>query len=491
MIYPDKDKYLKDAAAFTVVPVFAVLPAEFETPLSVYLKSGGTVLLESIERGENVGRYSIVACGRKARLTLRGQRVEIQEDGRTVLDAESADPMSEVRAYFSKLKAPAYEDLPPFFGGAIGYLGYEAVRYFEKVPVAADDAGVPDGILVVPETVLIYDSVKRRLFLVAATMPGAEAAAEYDRAAGLIEAMAARLARPLPPNASPCAAELPKAEALTSRESFLGMVGKAKEEIRKGEIIQVVLSHMFRAPVGVSPFAVYQSLRRVNPSPYLFFLDFGDFSLIGSSPEVMVRVQDREMIIKPIAGTRPRGGSVAEDSRLARELLADAKEKAEHLMLVDLARNDLGRVARAGSVEVTDFMSVEKFSHVMHIVSTVKAEMDAGVDVFDVIRATFPAGTLTGAPKIRAMEIIAGLEACRRGPYGGMVFTLGFNGTLDSCITIRTILVREGAAFIRVGAGIVADSEPASEYAETMNKAGALFAALDDACQGGSRGSAR
>jgi anthranilate synthase component 1 len=277
---------------------------------------------------------------------------------------------------------------------------------------------------------------------------------------------------------------------VTPREKFLENVEKAKREIRRGEIIQVVLSHMFKARIAVPPFAVYQSLRMVNPSPYLFYLDFDDFSLVGSSPEVMVKVQNREMMTKPIAGTRKRGATVAEDSRLTRELLADAKEKAEHLMLVDLARNDLGRVARAGTVDVTDFMSVEKFSHVMHIVSTVKAEMDNGFDVFDVIRATFPAGTLTGAPKIRAMEIISELEEGRRGPYGGMVFYMGFNGNFDSCITIRTILVRGDTAFIRVGAGIVADSVPENEFSETVNKAMALFAALDDASQGGSNGPA-
>jgi len=490
MIYPDKTTYLRDAADFTVIPVFEVLRAEFETPLSVYLKSGGKFLLESVERGENVGRYSIVACGQKARLTLRGSKTEIRENGRTIFDAESAHPMDEVRAYFSKLKAPSYEGLPPFFGGAIGYLGYEAVRYFEKIPVFPDDAGIPDGILVVPEMVLIYDSIKRMLFLVAATMPGSAGAKEYDQAVSLINGMAGRLAGPLPAAVSARPGGKISVEPLTPRETFLENVEKAKNEIRRGEVIQVVLSHMFRARIAVSPFAVYQSLRMVNPSPYLFFLDFDGFSLIGSSPEVMVKVQNREMMTKPIAGTRKRGATVAEDSQLARELLADAKEKAEHLMLVDLARNDLGRIARPGSVDVTDFMSVEKFSHVMHIVSTVKAEMDNGFDVFDVMRATFPAGTLTGAPKIRAMEIISELEASRRGPYGGMVFYMGFNGNFDSCITIRTILVRGETAFIRVGAGIVADSVPENEYSETVNKAMALFAALDDASQGGSYGPA-
>jgi anthranilate synthase component 1 len=489
MIYPDKKVYLKDAASYTVIPVFKELRAEFETPLSVYIKSGGMFLLESIERGENVGRYSIIACGQKAVMTLRGRRIEIRENGKVVVDGESADIWEDIRKYFSKLKAPAYDGLPPFFGGAIGYLGYETVQYFEKIPVFDDSREVPDGILVVPETVLIYDSVKRCLVIVVATMPGGNPEEEYRRAVEIIESMAARLAQPLPPLEKLQVSSGVEFTALTPKSVYLEGVEKCKSYIRQGEIIQAVLSQNFRAEISVSPFTIYQSLRMINPSPYLFFLDFGEFSLIGSSPEVMVKVQNRELMTKPIAGTRKRGATLTEDARLARELLADSKEKAEHIMLVDLARNDLGRVAKPGSVEVVDYMNVEKFSHVMHIVSTIKAELEDGRDVFDIIRATFPAGTLSGAPKIRAMEIISEIEHCHRGPYGGMVFYMGFNGNLDSCITIRTILTQGGSAFIRAGAGIVADSVPENEYQESINKAQALFKAIEDASQGGRYGS--
>ena len=495
MIYPDKAAYLRDAATHTVIPVFAEVRAEFETPLSIYLKSGGMFLLESIERGENVGRYSIIARGRKAVITLRGRRIEIQENGAAIHTADSANPLDDVRAYFSRLKAPSYEGLPPFFGGAIGFLGYEVVRYFEDVPVFEGVDSLPDGILVIPEMSLVYDSVRRLLFLVVAAMPGEDPGREYDLAVGLIEDTTRRLAQPLPAGAataaitdSPAASDVPF-ESLTPKGEYLAGVAKIKSYIRQGEIIQAVLSQQFRARIGVPPFAIYQSLRAINPSPYLFFLDFGGFSLIGSSPEVMVRVQNREIMTKPIAGTRARGATVAEDGRLARELLADAKEKAEHIMLVDLARNDLGRVARPGTVEVVDYMSVEKYSHVMHIVSTVKAELGEGYDVFDVIGATFPAGTLSGAPKIRAMEIISEIEGRRRGPYGGLVFNLGFNGNFDSCITIRTVLVRDGSAYIQAGAGIVADSVPEKEYEESVNKAQALFEAVRDASRGDSHGS--
>jgi anthranilate synthase component 1 len=262
-------------------------------------------------------------------------------------------------------------------------------------------------------------------------------------------------------------------------------VEACQKHIRQGDIIQAVISQRFAVEIAVSPFAIYQALRLINPSPYMFYLNFGEFLLIGSSPEVMVRLQNRELVTKPIAGTRPRGDTVSEDNRLARDLLADPKERAEHIMLVDLARNDLGRVAWPGSVEVSDFMSIEKYSHVMHLVSTVKAELDPRYDVFDVIRATFPAGTLTGAPKIRAMEIIHDIEGSRRGPYGGIVFYLGFNGNLDSCITIRTILIKGRRAEIQAGAGVVADSRPEQEYEETVNKAQALWQAIEQAARGG------
>ena len=304
-----------------------------------------------------------------------------------------------------------------------------------------------------------------------------------------LEETAAQISGPLPQEEPTASRGGVSFEALVSRDDFLAGVERIRNDIRNGEIIQAVLSQPFKASISASPFSIYRSLRAINPSPYLFFLDFGDFALVGSSPEVMVRLDGREIMTKPIAGTRMRGATLSEDDRLSRELLADPKEKAEHLMLVDLARNDLGRVAESGSVEVIDFMTVEKFSHVMHIVSTVKAELEAGLDVFDVLASTFPAGTLTGAPKIRAMQIISGIEGRRRGPYGGMVFNLGFNGHFDSCITIRTVVVKDGTAYVQAGAGIVADSVPEKEYDECLNKARALFKAVEEASHGGSHDS--
>ncbi len=481
MLFPDLKRYIEDARTYKTIPVYKKVVADFETPLSIFLKVQAKFLLESIERGENVGRYSIVGLGKRSAITLRGPSIEIVENTggvESVVRKELPNPLEEVRRYFSEWKAPEYDGLPPFYGGAIGYLGYEAVRYFEDIPAAANDGGMPDGLMVIPEVLLVFDSVQRSLFIVVSTVPGDDPGREYGRAVERIAEISGLLARPLAPRERAGGAEDFIVEPDMEKERFLGCVERCKDYIGRGDIIQVVMSQRFSVRTKASPFEIYQKLRMINPSPYLFFLDLDELCLIGSSPEVMVRIQNGELLIKPIAGTRTRGASIAEDSRLAKELLEDPKERAEHLMLVDLARNDLGRVAAPGSVEVDDFMRVERFSHVMHIVSNVKAKLDGAFDVFDVIRATFPAGTLTGAPKIRAMEIIAEMETERRGPYGGMVFNLGFNGNLDSCITIRTIVMKDGKAVVQAGAGIVADSVAEKEYEETMNKAGALIEAL-------------
>jgi anthranilate synthase component 1 len=334
--------------------------------------------------------------------------------------------------------------------------------------------------MVVPGVVLVYDSVKRSVFIIALTSPNSDPAGSHRSAVQRIEEICQSLEKPLHLQDSEpeVQAKKPPVTHRMEKQQFLAAVSRCKEYISQGDIIQAVLSQQFTVKTGAAPFEIYRTLRVLNPSPYLFFLDFDDFFLIGSSPEVMVRVQDGELLLKPIAGTRKRGRSIDDDDTAARELLADPKERAEHLMLVDLGRNDLGRVAAPGSVRVTDFMKVEKYSHVMHIVSTIKAQLDEHYDVFDVIRASFPAGTLSGAPKIRAMEIITELETLKRGPYGGMVFNLGFNGNLDSCITIRTILLKGNTAYIQAGAGIVADSDPEKEYLETLSKAGASIDAI-------------
>ncbi len=487
MIRPDPSTYLRDAASFAVVPVYEEIRTDLETPLSLFLKLRGTILLESVERGENVGRYSFMTSGTRYRITLEGRRITIEESDKSepILRSERDNPLEDLRLFFAGLRTPVYENLPPFFGGAVGYLGYETVRYFETVPIVEDGGGIPDGVFVIPDVICVFDSVRRSTTVVAVTFPGSRPSRDYERAVANIRTVRRQLeaASVEIPSVSP-SSPAPLLRGEIPKTDFLDGVETVKRHIRKGDIIQAVLSHPFSAESDIPPFSLYRALRRINPSPYLFYLDFRDFQLVGSSPEVLVQVRNREILTKPIAGTRPRGPSVAEDLRLERELLSDPKERAEHLMLVDLARNDLGRVAAAGSVEVTDFMSVEKYSHVMHIVSTVKAELENGRDVFDVLRAVFPAGTLTGAPKIRAMEIISSIEKRRRGPYGGTVCYLGFNGNMDSCITIRTFLVRGRRLTVQVGAGIVADSEPEIEYQETLNKARALFEAVETAAQG-------
>ena len=481
---PTAEDFFSAAANFSIIPVSREIRADFETPLSIFLKCRGDFLLESIERGEHVGRYSFIACGKKSEISLKGARVIIRKKNgglETILDREADNPLLEIREYFKGLRCPEYEYLPPFFGGAIGFLGYEAVQYFEKIPVVAPADHLPDGLMVIPEVLLVYDSVKRSICIIALAESRPDPESEYREACRLIEEYTRLLDSPLPGREAPGVQKIPVMKAETSKEEFMRGVTKCREYIRAGEIIQAVISQSFSTRLEVEPFAVYQALRAGNPSPYLFYLDFNEFSLIGSSPELLVKLQGRDLLTKPIAGTRPRGTTISEDNNLARELLADTKEKAEHIMLVDLARNDLGRVSTPGSVDVVDYMNIERYSHVMHIVSTVKGELAPDHDVFDLVAAVFPAGTLSGAPKIRAMEIISEIEGRRRGPYGGMVFYLGFNGNFDSCITIRTIVVKEGQAWIQAGAGIVEASDPEREYSETLHKAEALFQAISSA----------
>jgi anthranilate synthase component 1 len=488
MIYPDLTQYKKDSERYNLVPVFREVRADFETPVSIFMKVNANMLLESIEQGENVGRFSIIGLGRRVKIEMNGRHLNITEyrnAGKEVAsseDFELKNPLLKVKEYFREFRVASYEQLPPFFGGAIGFLGYETQQYFEDIPVHADETGgeVPDGLMVVPEVVLVYDSVKRTVMVVTLTRPGSEPAEAHGYAEQRIDDICGMLAKPLSiPESEPGKTRRSNGvESLMDQTQYETAVMACKEYIKSGDIIQAVLSQQFRIKTEAPPFELYRTLRVLNPSPYLFFLDFDDFLLIGSSPEVMVRVKDGELLLKPIAGTRNRGASIDDDAAIAKELLADPKERAEHLMLVDLGRNDLGRTAVPGSVRVTDFMKIEKFSHVMHIVSTIKAQLDEQYDLFDVIRACFPAGTLTGAPKIRAMEIINELENTKRGPYGGMVFNFGFNGNLDSCITIRTILLKGDTAVIQAGAGIVADSAPENEYKETVSKAQALIDAI-------------
>lgn len=505
MIYPNENQYMEDSSCFNLIPVFTEMRVDFETPVSVFMKVKGNMLLESVEQGENVGRFSIIAVGKRIEIKVKNNSVMITElekwnDNKTYAETVTEtftldNPLEKIRDFIYEFNVAEYPGLPPFWGGFVGYLGYEAVGYFENISINRNELNglIPDGIMIMPEIVLVYDTVKRSVYIIVMTSPGLNPEKSYLKALKCIEEISGKISGGVSFPSSTflvsqkfskgeVSTEFPGVKYCTSKMDFLEAVESCKKYIYEGEIIQVVLSQQFIMETNAPPFELYRTLRVMNPSPYLFFLDFGDFFLIGSSPEVMVRVQDGEILLKPIAGTRKRGRTIEEDHDLSKDLLGDVKERAEHLMLVDLGRNDVGRVSTAGSVRVTEFMKVEKYSHVMHMVSTVKGELDKDYDVFDVIQACFPAGTLTGAPKIRAMEIIGELEKEKRGPYGGMIFNLGLGKhmNLDSCITIRTIILQGNHAYIRVGAGIVADSIPESEYEETMNKAGALINTINE-----------
>ena len=480
MINPSQDDFKRLSSNYSLIPLYLEKNADFDTVLSLFHKVQADFLLESVENGDNVGRYSIIAAGKKCRFTFQQNQLTIEnfKSGKCISTQRhsSPNPLDIVKKRMQTYGCPPLPaDFPPFFGGLIGYLGYETVTYFEAIPTNPGLEAIPDGILIIPERLLIADNVKRSVTIVVpvSLLEGDD----YPSAVKIIEEVETQISRPSTYRARSCSV----AKEVTSnfkKEEFLKAVETCKDHIAKGDMIQIVLSQQFSMKTDAPPFELYRTLRRLNPSPYLYYLDYGDFQLIGSSPEVMVRLIGDKMLLKPIAGTRPRGQDEEEDAALARSLIEDPKERAEHLMLVDLGRNDLGRVAKAGSVEVSGYMAIERYSHVMHIVSTVSAKIAAGKDAYDLIAATFPAGTLSGAPKIRAMEIIAQLESQRRGPYGGMVLALGYNGNLNSCITIRTILTQKGTATIQAGAGVVADSIAEKEYQETQFKSAALIKAI-------------
>jgi anthranilate synthase component 1 len=467
------------------VPLSHTYIADCETPVSAYLKlrdGGPAFLLESVEHGR-LGRHSMI--GIRPQAVIRGAGgalVESGPDGDRELDA--SDPFGAVEDVVDRVgMAPPPEPLE-FSGGAVGFFGYDLVRTVERLPdEPPDDRGVPDLIALVTGPVVVFDHLRRSLTIVAPCPleeDDGEQEAAYWRTVATIAELKGRLSGPLPrPAASTGEPVLGPVESNMSREAFEAAVERCREYIFAGDAFQIVPSQRFSAPVSLDPFAVYRGLRTVNPSPYMFFFETGEVTLVGSSPEMLVKVEGGVVEMHPIAGSRPRGGDEAEDDRLAEELLADPKERAEHVMLVDLGRNDLGRVSEIGTVRVTDLMDVRRYSHVMHIESSVVGRLAEGRRASDALRATFPAGTLSGAPKVRAMEIIDELEPTKRGPYGGAVGWLGWDGGLDTCITIRTIVCRDGVAHVQAGAGIVADSVPATEYEETQNKAAALFRAIE------------
>jgi len=482
MIKPEKEEYLKLAEFYDVIPVYSEMLADTETPVSVlarFIESENTFLLESVEGGETWGRYSFV--GIEPQLLLEVDH----SNGRT-------GKLAELRKIYQGLRIAEMPGVPRFFGGAVGYIGYEAMSEFERMPLPRIREGSPRPVskFLKADRLIVFDNVKHTLKIVVCTTPKKvlnagrrEIAREYDEAVGEIERIT-KIIRTPAPLLDRCIYPAVKFESNMTRDEFLRMVKKAKEYIIAGDIIQVVLSQRFSTVTQVPPFQLYRALRLLNPSPYMFFIKMGSQILVGSSPEVMVRLTGNRVELRPIAGTRPRGLTEHEDRKLADELLSDEKEKAEHVMLVDLGRNDLGRVSEPGSVQVTEYMVIEKYSHVMHMVSHVQGILRREFDAFDVIRATFPAGTLTGAPKIRAMEIIHELEPETRGAHGGAVGYISYTGNMDLAITIRTIEANNGIVSVQAGAGVVYDSDPEREFDETCHKARALQKSVELAISG-------
>ncbi|MGC8873264.1 MAG: anthranilate synthase component I [Chloroflexia bacterium] len=484
MLFPSRREFRRLARDGRTVPVWCERPADLETPISVYLKlrgDGPSFLLESVEKGEHLGRYSFLGVRPKGALVAQDDLVWWHTRGEFPQQMREKDPLEAARTVLSRYRAPQLPGLPRLCGGLVGYLSYEAARWFEPVPLArAPGVRVPDACWLLTDTLVVFDHVQHGLLLMAYASSADDPDRAYDRAAERIEELLACLEHPSVAPPGPTAREIPPWESNVEPERFEQAVRRAKSYIAAGDIFQVVLSQRFSRPTAADPLSIYRTLRRLNPSPYMFFLELpGELTLIGSSPEMLVRLDGRHAELRPIAGTRPRGHDGESDRLLAEELLTDAKERAEHVMLVDLGRNDLGRVCEYGSVRVPELMTVERYSHVMHLVSRVEGVLRPDLDAFDLLRAAFPAGTVSGAPKIRAMEIIAELEEERRGPYAGAVGYFSLQGNMDTCITIRTVVLHRGTAYVQAGAGIVADSDPTREYQETCQKARALMEAVD------------
>jgi anthranilate synthase component 1 len=489
LIRPSEAEFVKLARWGNVIPVYGELLADLETPVSAFMKLDDgrfSYLLESVEGTEKVARFSFLGSRPRLLITSTSRHVEVsdlRDGGPRLKRFETAeDPLKEIERVMAQFHFVPVAGLPRFCGGLVGYLGYNVVQYLERLPRhQLDDLRVPDLMLMLTDTMVIFDHAQHKLLLVAnVDTRGRTPRAAYRQGIRSLNELAARLRRPLPRTVRTRRGRASRAVRSTiGKREFADMVVKAKAAIRSGEIIQAVLSQRLERDLACEPLDVYRTLRSLNPSPYMYFLRFGSLSLVGASPEMLVRCEDGHLETRPIAGTRPRGGNEREDERLIHQLRTSPKERAEHLMLVDLGRNDLGRVARVGSVRTPELMVVEKYSHVLHLVSGVTARLKPGKTAYDVLRATFPAGTVTGAPKVRAMEIIAELERYDRGPYAGAVGYVSFSGNLDTCITIRTILVKDGRAYIQAGAGIVADSQPAREYQETLNKAQAMVQAIE------------
>ncbi len=470
------------AEGYNRIPLVVETFADLDTPLSLYLKLANqpySYLLESVQGGERFGRYSIIGLPAKTRIVAHRRNIEVLQNNQVIESVQDTNPLDFVQSYQARFKVPPYQGLPRFTGGLAGYFGYETVRYIERRladTVKADHINVPDVLLMVSEELAVVDNLSGKLYFIVYANP-AEANA-YNNARTRLADLIKRLRQSV---AIPESHPMPANEAVSEfgEANFKAAVEKAKRYIFDGDIMQVVLSQRMSQPFAAPPLSLYRALRSLNPSPYMFYYDMGDHHVVGASPEILVRLEDGTVTARPIAGTRPRGKTREQDLALAEELLADPKERAEHVQLMDLGRNDVGRVAQTGTVKVTDNMMIERYSHVMHIVSNVEGKLKPGMDAIDVLKATFPAGTVSGAPKVRAMEIIDELEPSKRGIYAGAVGYLGFNGDMDVAIAIRTGVIKNNMLYVQAGAGIVADSVPESEWMETQNKARAVLRAAE------------
>ena len=497
MYKPDQKKFNKLASTGKYIPVSRTIPIDLETPVSVFLKLralGASFLLESVANAQNIGRYSIIGLAPVFNFKVENDEATITHHAhQSKVSLKGLNPLDKLKEALAEYQlADTGDELAKIFAGAMGYVGYDFVQYFENIPKAkSGKLDLPDSLFFLTDTMLVFDHLQRKLTVMVLTVGGKDQKANqasYNQAVSKIEEIIKILSLPI----SATDLNLPTNKVSSKGKSisnftqakFKKAVLQAKKYIKAGDIFQVVLSQRLQGKTSAHPFQVYRALRMLNPSPYMFYLNFGDFQLVGSSPEALVKLTGDKASVRPIAGTRPRGATEKQDEKLALDLNKDAKEKAEHVMLVDLGRNDLGRVSEPGSVKVTDLMTNERYSHVMHLVSNVEGKLEKKYDQFDLFKATFPAGTVSGAPKVRAMEIIQELEPDKRGPYAGAVGYFGLSGNMDTCITIRTIILKNSTYYLQGGAGIVADSKPEKEYKETLNKIKALEKAIESAEKG-------
>lgn len=485
MIIPDFEEFRALSEKGNLIPVYKEILADMDTPVTAYLKMANSpsFLFESVVGGEKWARYSFAGASPSREIRAWGRRIEIKDRLRGIESFETDDPIGVLRKELSRFRPVEVKGLPRFYGGLVGYIGYDMVRFFERVPDEKKSGlGLPDMFFMLTDTLLIFDSLKQKIKVVSNAHLDDSPEHAYREAVEKIEDMIARLRKPLRKTRTRdvvTAENEPFVSSFGEKQEFEKAVMKAKEYVMSGDVVQVVLSQRFDTKAVARPFDIYRTLRVINPSPYMYYLDIGDARLIGSSPEILVRLEGDRITLRPIAGTRRRGETELEDKSLEEELRKDPKEISEHIMLVDLGRNDVGRVSRIGTVNVTELMTVERYSHVMHLVSNVEGILRDGLDAFDVLKASFPAGTVTGAPKVRAMEIIEELEPVRRGPYAGSVGYFSYSGNMDTCITIRTIIMKGRKVYVQAGAGIVADSIPEREYNETVNKAMGMIRAVE------------